>query len=86
MTTWQCACGAQNDVRMKICDFCGEERRREESTPKAPPPAYRVFPERKFSRSTPDERCPECGKTVREHIAEFKRAGAAIAERLTETR
>jgi hypothetical protein len=34
---------------------------------------YRPFGERVRPQSSPSDVCEECGKTVREHIDEFKR-------------
>ena len=48
----------------------------ETETPKLP--MHKPFPERTWERSKPTDRCPECGKTVREHQAELKAALSAL--------
>lgn len=91
MNAWTCeACQASNDVRMRVCDYCGADRpRRPEAVPaKTLPPAYQEPPAREYVRAQPTDRCtePGCTKTVAEHIAEFKRYGREIAARLSSER
>lgn len=51
MTTWSCACGAANDVVMRVCDLCGADRVRR---PERGPDAYREAPARVLARGDPD--------------------------------
>lgn len=95
---WNCprdGCGAANQPSVRVCEFCGYERAGAvaEPTAKSLPPAYRVFPDKTLVRSRLTDVCDEldsegrpCGKTVAEHIAEFKAHGRRIASRVMETR
>lgn len=90
MSYWRCRrCEAENEEAVSACENCGAAATFGQSEKRALP-AYRPVeavqkPWMNPAARTNDrqQRCPEpgCTKTVGEHIAEFKRAGAIIERR-----
>ena len=66
------------------CKKCGWAPAVEPPPPAKPAmlPLHRPFPERTWERSRPSDVCPECGKTVAEHIAELKSRVREIEDRV----
>jgi hypothetical protein len=79
---WECReCHAKNAPKTHFCEACGQARALAEDKAPTRPPLPWERPS--FKPSTPDDPCdePGCTKSVRDHIAEFKRAGEKIVAR-----
>jgi len=68
--SWVCMCPREHREITPACPDCLHERPK--TTTHEPTSMYRLFGERVRPQSSPSDVC-ECGKTVREHIDEFKR-------------
>jgi len=81
MTAWTCSeCDARNPEG-RFCRGCGTPRNLSVSSAHGEPEFVPPWKRPEFTPSRPEDRCPECGQLVREHIEDFKRFGERIVAR-----